>query len=206
MALKVLALGASRRELEIMQRMADVDMTRNEPGFGENVIKLLDFFEQPGLNGSHLCLVMELMWQDIEGFMHSYRNCEAEVLVPLTQSIARQTLQGLEFLKQCGIVHNGTNCNNTSNRIDLHLKNLLFKFGRANMTLEEVLRKDKNHASEPGDFAIYTLDDGRKVKYYQSLPLYGFEDGEQIRLDGMVIKISDFGHGCLPDCFSFSHS
>ena len=76
-ALKVLALGASHREIEIMQRMADVDMTRSEPGFGENVVKLLDFFEQPGINGSHLCLVMELMWQNIEGFMHSYRNCEA---------------------------------------------------------------------------------------------------------------------------------
>lgn len=197
-ALKVLALGASRRELEIMQRMTEV--AQSQPGLGENVVKLLDFFEQPGINGYHLCLVMELMWQDITGFMQSYGNCKAEVTVPLTQTIARQALQGLEFLKQCNVVHNGTDDINTSNITDLHLRNLLFKFGPSDMTLGELLRKDKN-SGEPENFGIYTLDDGRQVKYFQSHPLHGFGVGDQIRLDDMIIKIADFGHGTLSACF-----
>ena len=64
------------------------------------------------------------------------------------------------------------------------------------MTLEEVLGRDKNHGA-PANFGIYTLDDGRQVKYFQSQPLSGFGAGDQIHLDDMIIKIGDFGHGSL---------
>ena len=64
------------------------------------------------------------------------------------------------------------------------------------MTLEEVLGRDKNHGA-PANFGIYTLDDGRQVKYFQSQPLSVFGAGDQIHLDDMIIKIGDFGHGSL---------
>jgi hypothetical protein len=106
----------------------------------------------------------------------------------------KAALQGLKFLQQCGVIHNGTNGTNTSNITDLHLRNLLFKFGPSDVTLEEVLGKDKNYG-EPANFGIYTLDDCRQVKYFQSQPLSGFGAGDQIHLDDMIIKIGDFGHG-----------
>ena len=93
------------------------------------------------------------------------------------------------------MIHNGANAPNSSNITNLHLRNFLFKFGLSAMTLDEVLAKDKGlvRYGNPENSGIYTLDDGRQVKYYQSQPLCWFDYGDQIPLDDIVIKIADFG-------------
>lgn len=35
----------------------------------ENLIQLIDHFEHDGLNGTHLCLVLELMWMNVRSFI-----------------------------------------------------------------------------------------------------------------------------------------
>ena len=61
MALKVLAHGTGSPELEIMLRIKNAS---HLPG-AENVIRLLDYFEHIRPNGSHLCLVLDLMWNTL---------------------------------------------------------------------------------------------------------------------------------------------
>lgn len=107
MALKVLSHGTGSRELEIMLRIRDASP---HPG-AENVVQLLDYFEHIGPNGSHLCLVLELMWNTLSAFMGPY--CEpydSEMRLQLAKPISKQILTGLDFLhNSCGLIHNG-NC------------------------------------------------------------------------------------------------
>jgi len=92
------------------------------------------------------------------------------------------------------VIHNGANTSDSSNITDLHMRNFLFKFGSSAMTLDEVLAKDKGlvRFGNPENSGIYSPDDGRPVKYYQSQPLCWFDYGDQIPLDEMIIKVADF--------------
>jgi serine/threonine-protein kinase SRPK3 len=71
----------------------------------ENIIKLLDHFELIGPNGSHICLILELMWADVGTFMGEQYS--PEVRMSTGREIARQVLKGLEVLRSHGITHNG---------------------------------------------------------------------------------------------------
>jgi serine/threonine-protein kinase SRPK3 len=72
----------------------------------ENIIKLLDHFELMGPNGSHLCVVLELMWVDVGTFMGAQYS--SEVRMSAGREIAMQILRSLEVLRSYGITHNGT--------------------------------------------------------------------------------------------------
>lgn len=99
MALKVNADKAGYRELNVLLQL------RNTCSAPENIIKVLDHFEFSGQNGSHLCIVMELMWIDVGTFMGG--QCSPEVKMSVGREIARQVLRGLEVLRSVGITHNG---------------------------------------------------------------------------------------------------
>ena len=72
----------------------------------EHVIDLLDHFEHAGPNGLHLCLVMELMWSDISGFIGGQYNWP-EIRTTVCKEVVKQVLKGLAILGELGIVHNG---------------------------------------------------------------------------------------------------
>ena len=100
MALKILAHNASRHELDVMKR---IGAYQNEPG-AAHVIHLLDHFEQPGSAGAHLCLVLELMWQNAIDFC---KGLDDDTRLAVVRQVSAQSLRGLEFLHECGIIHNG---------------------------------------------------------------------------------------------------
>ena len=100
MALKILARDASRHELNVMKQ---IGTSRNDPN-AARVVHLLDHFEQPGNAGTHLCLVLELMWQNAVEFC---KGLDDNSRLRVVRRISTQTLQGVEFLHKCGIVHNG---------------------------------------------------------------------------------------------------
>ena len=72
----------------------------------ENVILLLDNFVLQGQSGQHICLVLELMWLDASSFIEGYLGL-ADARMLLAKSIARQVLNGLDFLHRCRVLHNG---------------------------------------------------------------------------------------------------
>jgi serine/threonine-protein kinase SRPK3 len=103
-ALKILARDTGRRELEIMLHIKT--MSSKHPSGSESVLQLLDYFEFTGPNGAHLCLVVELTGSNVTSFFEGYRN-DSKVRVSLTKIIAKHVLQGLRFLRECGVIHNG---------------------------------------------------------------------------------------------------
>ena len=103
-ALKVLASNASRRELDIMKRLRESSLKSEGAKY---VVQMLDHFEHIGPNGSHLCVVMELMWQDVLGFLEGYRY-ELEQRLPLVKRLSEQIFEGLNYVHECGVIHNGS--------------------------------------------------------------------------------------------------
>ena len=57
-ALKVLAHGASTKEMDVMQTLKAQAWPAS---FNRHVVQLLDQFEYEDSNGLHICLVLELM-------------------------------------------------------------------------------------------------------------------------------------------------
>jgi serine/threonine-protein kinase SRPK3 len=102
-ALKVMAHSAPCGEIDILKRLQSIKGT---PA-AEYVVQMLDFFEHPGPEGNHPCLVMDLMWQDVYTFLEGYYYDGAGRL-PLVKEISRQSLECLSVLHDCGIVHNGS--------------------------------------------------------------------------------------------------
>ena len=91
--------------MEILERIKE--SSSKDPAAAAFVLGLLDHFEHSGPNGTHLCLVLELMWQDVWGFLEGYRDLGVETRYPLVRKISKQLVQGLNFIHSCGIIHNG---------------------------------------------------------------------------------------------------
>jgi serine/threonine-protein kinase SRPK3 len=101
-ALKVNAHDAGRRELEVLKH---IENTLDDTG-SRFIVRMLDHFELTGPNGTHLCLVLELMCLNISTLFAGYRG-EPHLRVSLAKKVSKQLLQGLEVLRQCGVIHNG---------------------------------------------------------------------------------------------------
>lgn len=91
--------------MDILKRIKE--SSSKDPAAAAFVLCLLDYFEHSGPNGTHLCLVLELMWQDVLGFLEGYRDLGVELRYPLVRKISKQLVQGLDFIHSCGILHNG---------------------------------------------------------------------------------------------------
>jgi len=107
----------AQRELEVMKRLSErAEAAEGSPG-SHQVVQLPDYFEHTGPNGTHLCLVLELMWGDIISLFRGYRNSGPESTLPLVKVVARQLLQGLEHLEACGVIHNGIHRSSSNRRL-----------------------------------------------------------------------------------------
>src|SRR5579859_4586270 len=104
-ALKVLAHGASAKEMDVIQTLK---AQASPASFNRHVVQLLDQFEYEDSNGLHICLVLELMWQNVQDFMEGYRDTEASIRFPLAKRVARQFSEAVKFLEDNGVIHNGT--------------------------------------------------------------------------------------------------
>jgi serine/threonine protein kinase len=137
-ALKVLQQDRGQHELDIMKRITVMAESSGLVG-GRHVMRLLDSFEHVSESGTHLCLVLELMWQDALRFLDALRD---ELQIAEVKRMAQQILRGVKFLHTCGIMHNG----NTKITfpafelmIDLHPMNFLVSFETQNMSVEQFL-------------------------------------------------------------------
>jgi serine/threonine protein kinase len=88
-------------EIDILKTASDCDM--NDPN-RKKIVQLLDYFMISGVNGTHMCLVFEVLGLNLRKliFESNYRG------IPLAnvKSIIRQILEGLNYLHtKCEIVH-----------------------------------------------------------------------------------------------------
>jgi len=67
-------------------------------------VQLLDHFDHHGPNGKHVCLVLEVLGQNLLWLIKKYNH--RGIPTNLVKVISRQMLIGLNFLhSQCGIIH-----------------------------------------------------------------------------------------------------
>ncbi|KAM9342391.1 SRSF protein kinase 3 [Pholidichthys leucotaenia] len=105
-AVKILKSGpsftlAGHDELALL-RCASDPMDRHT--FSQRIVQLLDDFKLAGINGVHICLVLELLGPDLR----NWQLCFGETGLPKTwaKQIQTQVLHGLDYLHtQCKIIH-----------------------------------------------------------------------------------------------------
>ncbi|KAK4129914.1 kinase-like protein [Trichocladium antarcticum] len=98
-----------KRELEVLRAMSA--LPRHHPGWS-HVNQMLDSFTLAGPNGTHDCLVLELLGPSVADIVELY--CKDDRLsASLAKSFASQAMQGLDFLACHNIGHG-----------DIHTRNL----------------------------------------------------------------------------------
>lgn len=71
-----------------------------------HVISFLDHFRHKGPNGTHVCMVFEVLGENLLGLIKRHQNKG----VPMTvcKQIAKQILLGLDYMHRCcGVIHTG---------------------------------------------------------------------------------------------------
>lgn len=89
-----------------------------------HVVSLLDSFNHKGPNGTHVCMVFEVLGENLLGLIKSYNY--KGIPPVLVKQIIKQVLLGLDYLhRECGVIHT-----------DLKPENVLIEIG----DVEEVMR------------------------------------------------------------------
>ena len=76
------------------------------PTGNEFVLQVLDQFQIHGPNGTHLCIVGELLGPNIIQVMEYLDT--GRLPLDVARKVASQVARGVAFLHACGIVHGGT--------------------------------------------------------------------------------------------------
>jgi serine/threonine-protein kinase SRPK3 len=116
-------------EIKLLQRI--VSANPNHPGKA-HVVQLLDSFEHLGPNGLHVCMVFEVLGENLLGLIKRYNH--RGIPMPLVKQIAKQVLLGLEYMhRECDIIHT-----------DLKPENVLIEIG----DVEEIVKTYVNTEEE----------------------------------------------------------
>ncbi|XP_077304350.1 SRSF protein kinase 1-like [Lithobates pipiens] len=88
-------------EIKLLRAVRDTDP--NDPG-NQRVVQLLDDFKISGTNGTHICMVFEVLGHHLLKWI--IKSNYQGVPLPCVKSIIRQVLQGLDYLhSKCKIIH-----------------------------------------------------------------------------------------------------
>jgi serine/threonine-protein kinase SRPK3 len=91
----------AKEEIGLLEKMHSTNP--NSPGY-QHVAQLLDHFEHEGENGTHVCMVFEVLGESLLSLIKrfKYRGVPATVV----KKVAMQVLLGLDYLhRECGIIH-----------------------------------------------------------------------------------------------------
>jgi serine/threonine-protein kinase SRPK3 len=130
-------------EIKLLKRI--VSANPNHPGKA-HVVQLLDSFEHRGPNGLHVCMVFEVLGENLLGLIKRYNH--RGIPMPLVKQIAKQVLLGLDYMhRECQIIHT-----------DLKPENVLIEIGDVEQIVktyvndpEEQKKNGSNSGSDKGD-------------------------------------------------------
>jgi serine/threonine-protein kinase SRPK3 len=101
-------------EIKLLNKI--VQARPDHPG-RKHVVSLLDSFEHKGPNGVHVCMVFEVLGENLLGLIKRYNH--RGIPMPLVKQITKQVLLGLDYMhRECGIIHT-----------DLKPENVLIEIG-----------------------------------------------------------------------------
>jgi len=88
-------------EIKLLQRLISSDPTH--PG-RSHVISFLDHFRHKGPNGNHVCMVFEVLGENLLGLIKRHQT--KGVPIGLVRQIGKQVLLGLDYMhRACGVIH-----------------------------------------------------------------------------------------------------
>lgn len=88
-------------EIKLLKRINTANPCH--PG-AAHIVSLLDQFEHQGPNGTHICMIFEVLGENLLSLIkkYDYRG----IPIPLVKQITKQVLLGLDYLhRDCGIIH-----------------------------------------------------------------------------------------------------
>lgn len=116
-------------EIKLLDKVTTSDM--HHPGH-EHVIQLLDTFTHQGPNGVHVCMVFEVLGENLLGLIRRYKH--RGIPLVFVKQIAKQLLLSLDFLhRKCGVIHT-----------DLKPENVLIEIGDVELIVRLVEEEEYN--------------------------------------------------------------
>ena len=120
-------------EIKLLNKV--VQANPNHPG-RKYVVSLLDSFEHKGPNGVHVCMVFEVLGENLLGLIKRWNH--RGIPMPLVRQITKQVLLGLDYLhRECGIIHT-----------DLKPENVLIEIGDVEQIVKAFVKDDKDGSKD----------------------------------------------------------
>ena len=114
-------------EIKLLTKI--VNAKPDHPG-RKHVYSLLDHFEHKGPHGTHVCMVFEVLGENLLGLIKRWNH--RGIPAPLVKQITKQVLLGLDYLhRECGIIHT-----------DLKPENVLIEVGDVEQIVKTVVKDD----------------------------------------------------------------
>ncbi|KAB8227235.1 serine/threonine protein kinase, CMGC group [Aspergillus alliaceus] len=115
-------------EIKLLNRI--VQAKPSHPG-RKHVVSLLDSFEHKGPNGVHVCMVFEVLGENLLGLIKRWNH--RGIPMPLVKQITKQVLLGLDYLhRECGIIHT-----------DLKPENVLIEIGDVEQIVKTYVKEEQ---------------------------------------------------------------
>lgn len=114
-------------EIKLLNKV--VQANKDHPGRA-HVVSLLDSFTHKGPNGNHVCMVFEVLGENLLGLIKRWNH--RGIPMPLVKQITKQVLLGLDYLhRECGIIHT-----------DLKPENVLIEIGDVEQIVKTYVNDD----------------------------------------------------------------
>lgn len=121
-------------EIKLLNKVVQANI--DHPG-RKHVVSLLDSFNHKGPNGMHVCMVFEVLGENLLGLIKKWNH--RGIPMPLVKQITKQVLLGLDYLhRECGIIHT-----------DLKPENVLIEIGDVEQIVRQYVKEDgKGHKDD----------------------------------------------------------
>jgi serine/threonine-protein kinase SRPK3 len=194
-------------EIKLLSKVASANL---EAEGRAHVVQLLDHFRHRGPHGEHVCMVFEVLGENLLSLIKKYKRRGIPELV--VKQITRQVLLGLDYLhRECGIIHT-----------DLKPENVLVCVDNVDEVVDQWLASTKQagneqlNASLSGKLPIPSLPLISKVTRSSTIIESSSDDapsangtesnGERRHRRippeelNITVKIADLGNACWIDC------
>ncbi|RXN35393.1 SRSF kinase 1-like isoform X2 [Labeo rohita] len=155
-------------EIKLLRSVRNTD--QNDPS-REKVVQLLDDFKISGVNGTHVCMVFEVLGHHLLKWI--IKSNYQGLPLPCVKSIIRQVLQGLDYLHtKCKIIHT-----------DIKPENILMDVNEAYVKrlAAEATEWQKSGAPPPSGSAVSTAPAPKQAELMEKriLEIEGLEKGPE---------------------------